>query len=111
MPEQTENNKPVQNDEIDLIEVFKKIWAGRKTIYKSVAICFVLGLIVALEYKSEVSLLVESESKSGGMSGLLQQFGGLAVINFGAAGGADALSPQLYPDVIKSTPFFLEIMN
>jgi uncharacterized protein involved in exopolysaccharide biosynthesis len=102
-------------DEIDLIEVFKKIWAGRRTIYKSIVVCFVLGLIVALgtpkEYKSEITLLVETNSKSGGMSGLLQQFGGLAGINLSGAAGEDALSPQLYPDVIKSTPFLLEIMN
>lgn len=110
------NNKTAQNDEIDLIEVFKKIWAGRKIIYKSMVICFVIGLIVALgtpkEYKSEVTLLVETGSGSNGMSGLLQQFGGLAGINLGGAnGGADALRPDLYPDVIKSTPFLLEVLD
>ena len=31
MTEQTGNTKPIQNDEIDLIEVFKKIWAGQKS--------------------------------------------------------------------------------
>jgi uncharacterized protein involved in exopolysaccharide biosynthesis len=115
MTEQAENKKATEADEIDLIEVFKKIWAGRKTIYKSVAVCFVLGLVIALgtpkEYKSEVTLLVETNAKGGGMSGLLQQFGGLAGINLSGAAGEDALSPTLYPDVIKSTPFLLEIMN
>jgi uncharacterized protein involved in exopolysaccharide biosynthesis len=103
-------------DEIDLVEVFKKIWAGRKTIYKTVVIFFVLGLIIALgtpnEYKSEVTLLVENESKSGGMSGLLQQVSGLAGLNMGSMSGTtDALGPKLYPDVIKSAPFLLEIMD
>ena len=108
-------SKGVQGDEIDLIDVFLKIWAERKMIYKSIAVCFVLGLVVALgtpkEYKSEVTLLVETSAKGGGMSGLLQQFGGLAGINLSGAAGEDALSPELYPDVIKSTPFLLEIMN
>ena len=108
-------SKGVQGDEIDLIDVFLKIWAERKMIYKSIAVCFVLGLVIAFgtpkEYKSEMTLLVETETKGGGMSGLLQQFGGLAGINLNGAAGEDALTPQLYPDVIKSTPFLLEIMN
>jgi uncharacterized protein involved in exopolysaccharide biosynthesis len=111
----TTEDKKVENDEIDLIEVFKKIWDGRKTIYKSVAVCFVIGLIIAIgspkEYKSEVTLLVETSSGTSGMSGLLQQFGGLAGINLGGAAGEEALTPELYPDIIKSTPFLLEVMD
>lgn len=111
----TENLKN-NNDEIDLIEVFKKIWDGRKTIYKSVAVFFIIGLIIAFgspkEYKSETTLLVETGSGSSSMNGLLQQFGGLAGINLGGVGtGTDALRPDLYPDVIKSTPFLLEVMD
>lgn len=115
MIENKEDKKTIENDEIDLIEVFRKIWDGRKTIYKSVAVCFVIGLIIAIgspkEYKSEVTLLVETGSGTGGMSGLLQQFGGLAGINLGAAAGEDALTPELYPDIIKSTPFLLGLMD
>ncbi len=111
----TTENKPIETDEIDLIEVVKKIWAGRKIIYKSMAMCFVLGLIVALgspkEYKAEVTLLVETSNNSGGMSGLLQQFGGLAGINMSGSSSPDALQPDLYPDVIKSTPFLMEVMQ
>ena len=111
-----EHVEPVSPDEIDLIEVFRKIWDGRKTIYKTVAVFFVLGLIIALgtpkEYKSETTLLVESQAKSGGMSGMLAQVAGLSGLNLGGAmSQQDALSPQLYPDVIKSTPFLLEVMN
>ena len=111
-----EHVEPVSPDEIDLIEVFRKIWDGRKTIYKTVAIFFVIGIIIVLgtpkEYKSEVTLLVETQSKNNGMSGLLQQVTGLSGLNLGGANsGQDALSPQLYPDIVKSTPFLLEIMK
>ncbi len=102
-------------DEIDLIEVFKKIWDGRKIIYRTVAVFFVLGLIVAFgsqkEYKSEVKLLVMEKGTSG-VSGMLAQFGGLAGLNFGASANSDEmLSPDLYPDIIESTPFLLNILN
>jgi uncharacterized protein involved in exopolysaccharide biosynthesis len=113
---ENKENQPAATDEIDLVEVFKKVWAGRKTIYKSIAVCFVIGIIIILgspkEYKSEVTLLVESESKSGSMSGLLQQVSGLAGLNLGSmASGDNALTPQLYPDIIKSTPFLLEVID
>jgi uncharacterized protein involved in exopolysaccharide biosynthesis len=114
MPDNPETPRP-PSDEIDLIEVFKKIWDGRKIIYKSVAICFAIGLVVAFgtpkEYKSEITLLVETGASGGGMSGLLQQFGGLAGINIGAGSEQEALTPELYPDVIKSTPFLLEVLD
>ena len=115
MSETSEKNKPTETDEIDLIEVFHKIWDGRKTIFKWMGIFFVIGIIIIIfspkEYKSEVTLLVETGSGSSGMSGLLQQFGGLAGINLGAGVGQDALTPELYPDIIRSTPFLLEVMD
>lgn len=114
----TEENakKNSGTDEIDLIELVKKIWEQRKTIYKSVAIFFVLGLIIIIaspkEYKSEVTLLVESSSSMSGMSGLLQQFGGLAGLSgLGAMTSEEALTPELYPDIIKSTPFLLKVLK
>jgi len=103
-------------DEIDLIEVFRKILDYRSIIYKCIVLFFLAGLIIVLgspkEYKSEVVLLVETSSSVSGMSGLLQQFGGLAALGgLGATAGQEALTPKLYPDIVKSTPFLLETME
>jgi Uncharacterized protein involved in exopolysaccharide biosynthesis len=113
----TENNtpaKPSPTDEIDLIEVFKKIWAGRKTIYISVAISFVIGIIIILgtpkEYKSETTLLSEISSKGGGM-GQLSGLASLAGINLNGASGGGSITVDLYPNIVKSTPFLLEVMS
>ncbi|MDP4207571.1 MAG: Wzz/FepE/Etk N-terminal domain-containing protein [Bacteroidota bacterium] len=112
--ENTSPSKPTSTDEIDLIEVFKKIWAGRKTIYISVAISFVVGIIIILgtpkEYKSETTLLSEISSKSGGM-GQLSGLASLAGINLNGASGGGSITVDLYPDIVKSTPFLLEVMN
>lgn len=43
MPETPENKNVIANKEIDLIEVFRKIWDGRKTIFKWMGIFFVIG--------------------------------------------------------------------
>lgn len=112
---ETTENKPVTNsDEIDLVEVFQKIWEGRKIIFKWMGIFFVIGVIIAFgtpkSYKSETTLLIETNSKNG-MTGLLQQFGGLAGLNLSGSNEMGALNPELYPLVIQSMPFMLEIMN
>ncbi|MFA4853074.1 MAG: Wzz/FepE/Etk N-terminal domain-containing protein [Bacteroidales bacterium] len=114
MTETSENKEKIKDDEIDLLEVFRKIWAGRKTIYKTVAVFFVIALIIVFtspkEYKSEITLVVETSSSGSSISGLLQQFGGLAGINMSKT-EKEALVPDLYPEVIKSTPFLFEIMK
>lgn len=90
-------------DEIDLVEVAKTIWEGRKTIYKSVGIFLLLGLLIAFgsdeEYTAEVKLLPEI-NQGGSLGGL----GGLAR-SFGFSAGQqsmDGIPPDLYPDIVRS---------
>jgi len=114
--EEMKQSKTDKIYEIDLVEIFHRIWDNRMIIYKSIAISLFLGIIVAIgsprEYKSDVVLLVESSPSAGSMSGLLQQFGGLAGLSgLGINTGKEALTPELYPDVIKSTPFLLGILK
>ncbi|NBC82498.1 MAG: hypothetical protein GVY19_03860 [Bacteroidetes bacterium] len=107
-------NQHKSNDEIDLIELALKIWADRRIIYKTVAVFFVLGLIVAFgskkEYKSDTSFILEDQSGGSRMSGLLSQFGGLAGINVNPGDAEGIISPQLFSNVVKSTPFMLEVL-
>ncbi len=114
MTETSENKEKIKDDEIDLLEVFRKIWVGRKTIIKTMTVFFIIGIFVVIfspkEYKSEITLVVETSSSGSSISGLLQQFGGLAGINLNKT-EKEALVPDLYPEVIKSTPFLLEIMK
>ncbi len=112
---ETRVKKENKDSEIDLIDIAKKIWSGRKIIIKSMIVFFVLGIFIVIfspkEYKSEITLVVETSASGSGMSGLLQQFGGLAGINLNNTTNKEALVPDLYPEVIKSTPFLLEIMK
>jgi uncharacterized protein involved in exopolysaccharide biosynthesis len=75
-----------------------------------------LGVLYAFtareEYVSEGKILPELQSKTGGLG----QFSSLAAlagvdISSMSGGGADAVRPDLYPDVLKSTPFFLELFK
>ncbi len=63
------------------------------------------------EFKSEGKILPEVQSKAGSIG----QFAGLAALAgvdiAGASGGGDAIRPDLYPDVLKSTQFFLSLFD
>lgn len=107
---------PIEDDEIDLVEVAKTIWSNRRIIYKTVAVFFVLGLLVAflspVEYESETILLPELQEQQvpGSAGKLLQQFGGLAGISMSDM-QTGTISPMLYPQILKSAPFLLHLMD
>lgn len=99
--------------EIDLMEYVRKLWAARKVLLKAAGIGAVVGVIIALsipkQYTVEVTLSPESgKSGGGGLSGMASMlgFGGM---NLGSE--ADALNVSLFPDIVASTPFILELFN
>ncbi|PWN07455.1 Wzz/FepE/Etk N-terminal domain-containing protein [Rhodohalobacter mucosus] len=107
------------DDEIDLLELAKKIWDGRWTIIKITGVFILLGLFWALfspvEYESEAILMPEIQvQETGGTAGrLLQQFGGaFGLGGIGAEGmPAGTIPPLLYPRIVNSLPFQLELLN
>jgi len=113
--ESSPQDKQVPTDEIDLIEVIRHIWNGRWLIAKVTLAFMVLGLVIAFttteQFKAEARLLPEIRDTRGGASALLRQFGGLGGLNIPMGEGADAIRPELYPDVLKSTPFFTMLME
>ncbi len=102
-----------QANEINLINLINTLWTRRKLIVKIVVVFGVLGLAVAftsrVEYKATCKLLPESESGSIGNLGSLA---GLAGINLNSLPmKEERLSPRLYPEIINSLPFILEVLN
>ena len=116
MNEEFDKNKipqPVEEQEIDLIELAKKVWANRKLVFKTCGIAVIVALVVAFsipkEYATSVTLAPETTGKStGGSMGALAAMAG---VNLGNSGGDDALFPELYPDIVSSTPFLTELFD
>lgn len=114
MEEQKPNieQKPAAEDEIDLIALAKKIWDGRKTIIICTLVGLVLGVFVALtspkEYTANAVMVPQlgNNSKLGGLGGLAA----LAGINMDMSQSTE-LSPLIYPQIVSSVPFKLELMN
>ena len=82
---------------------------------------FLLAVVVVLvtpkQYQTQVKLLAETGSKNGA-GGLLGQLGGMSGLNLGGLSGLmggssekDALTPELYPEIVKSTPFLIEVLG
>ena len=104
------------DDEIDLVDLIRQFWARRRIIWITTGVVFFIGLLIALlspeEYEASVVLMPQSsEGSSRSGSNLLRQFGGLAGLGLGSAGGDGTLNPTLYPEITQSTPFFLDLIE
>ena len=111
--QEEKHNIEDEEQEIDLLELAGKIWDARKTILKWGLIGAVAGIVIAFsipkEYTTTIKLAPEATdgSKVSGMSGLAAMAG----INLGSSQGADAVYPQLYPDVVNSVPFTVSLFD
>ena len=104
-------SKKTEVQEIDLLELAQKVWDGKKLIFKACGVAVILGLIVAFsipkEYTTTVVLAPEAKAKGG--AGNLGALASMAGINIGSVSGDEALSPEIYPDIVKSTPFLVDL--
>lgn len=116
MQEVNDTNK-IQNDEekeIDLLELATTLWKQRKKLAIWSICGALIGLVIAFsipkEYATSVKLAPEvTDTKaSGGSLGALASMAGLSM---NASGGADAVYPQLYPDVVSSVPFITSLFD
>ena len=105
----------MQEQEIDLIELARKLLDQKRVILKACAWAAIIGIVVGFsipkEYTTEVTLAPETSSGSKGLSGGLSALAGMAGINLGDMQSEDALSPAMYPDIVKSIPFSIELLN
>lgn len=106
-------NQEVEEQEIDLMEYVTKLWGVRKLLIKVACIAAVVGVVIAFttprQYTVTVTLAPESsKSGSGGLSGLASMLG---MGGFSMGSDPDALHVMLYPDIVSSTPFILDLMD
>ena len=103
----------VEELEIDLMEYVRKLWAARRILLKAAGIGALVGVVIALsipkQYTVEVTLSPESGKAGGGsLSGMAAMLG-IGGMSLGSE--ADALNVSLFPDIVASTPFILELFN
>lgn len=111
----TQISRVEHEDEIDLIQLAKTLWAGRKTVIKITLIFMVLGLFIALfsakEYTASTTMVPQSAEGGSKLGGSLGGLAAMAGINLGSMGGGSTIPPTLYPKIIASVPFQKEMMK
>ena len=109
------NNQHIHEDEIDLVELLKKVYKEKKLIFKYSIIAAVVGVVFALfqpnQYTSSTTFIpqLSSDVKTGSSS--LSGLASLAGINLGGMEGSSEFPPTLYPQVVESVPFRLELLS
>lgn len=99
--------------EINIREVLAQMWSHKRVFLIVLPITFVLAcayiLCIPRYYKAEVRMAPETEAASGlgSLSSLASSFG----FDLGAAQGADAISPDLYPDLFQSNDFVVGLLD
>lgn len=91
----------------------KKIWARRIFVLKAAGIGAIAGLIIAFsipkEYTTTVKMAPEgiNATKGGGMADLAALAG--FDLSSGSGNNVDGINLMLYPDVVNSTPFMVDL--
>ena len=109
---QAPSHQETEEQEVDLMDYARKLWISRKVLFKAAGIAAVLGVIIALttprQYTVNVTLAPESGKAGGSLSSLASMFG---VGGMSMGNDADALNVMLYPNILESTPFILDLMD
>ena len=102
-------NNMAMDDEIDLKELFMVLWSGKWLISAITGVAATASVAIALmlpNIYTANALLAPAEQSGGGMSALMQQYGGLASLaGVSLPGGEDGSRAQLGMQLMKSRAF------
>lgn len=102
-----------KKDVIDLRKVFKRLKERKRLFIKALSIAFVLSCIWIFPqpryYMTTITLAPETEmlSSGGSLGALASSFG----FNIGNMTSSDAIYPTLYPDLMGSSNFIVDLFD
>tara|TARA_Y100001954_G_C15829359_1_gene614259 strand:- start:17695 stop:18780 length:1086 start_codon:yes stop_codon:yes gene_type:complete len=109
------SNEIYDDDSIDLIELLSKIWKGKIFIVKTIIFFTLIGIIYSLSLNNvyTASSVFYPHYQSGELSQNqgLRGLAGLAGIDLGSQQSSEIIPPTLYPNIISSTEFKIEILD
>ena len=103
----------VEEKKIDWGKYACKLWDARMLIIKVAGIAAILGAIIVLttpkKYTAIATLAPETTKASNSNISNIASMLGVGGLNLG--NDADALKVTLYPDIVASTPFIIDLLN
>ena len=106
------NNTPYYDDEpeIDIMELISKLWKNRSMIIKWCIAGAIIGLVVGFSipktYTASVTFAPETQQKTNSSVSSIASMMGVNLNN-----SVDAISVEMYPDIVHSTPFIVELFD
>lgn len=106
------NNTPYIDDdqEIDIMEIISKLWKKKSLIIKWCVAGAVIGLIAGFgipeTYTSGVTFAPETQQRTNSSVSSIASMMGVNLNN-----SVDAISVEMYPDIVHSTPFIVELFD
>ena len=102
----------LNEEEIDLIALLKKLWFGKGLIIRTVLFFMFFGVVVALTspliYTSSSTFIPQSDT---GSSSNLSGVASLVGINLGGISNGTEIPPSIYPKILESTSFKRELLS
>ncbi|GAB3807955.1 hypothetical protein GCM10028819_45880 [Spirosoma humi] len=95
--------------------VVRTLWLERYKLLLATVLTAGVGVVISLmltpEFRSEARLMPEMNNGSGDVLKRLASIAGFAGVDFSDAEEMDAVRPDLYPNVLQSTPFILYLID
>ena len=102
-----------QNDQVDIIALFKLLWQRRKVFYWVWPITFVVSaaLILCVPRYYTCQVILAPEAQSTGSTGSLQSLASSFGFDMRSMSKSDALYPLIYPEMVCSPDFLIKLFD
>jgi uncharacterized protein involved in exopolysaccharide biosynthesis len=101
--------------EVSLSELLNYFWERKKVFLLSIVVMVFLGSIkyfaTPSSYESVATKIVEMENANPNSFGQLGSLSAFSGLNFGASSSISGISHEMYPEIIASKPFLVELVN
>lgn len=112
--DQMQNYNIPEEEEVDIVELIKKMWLNRKLIIMITVVFMVLGLVVALVSPKVFTAscdVVPQTSDDNSAKSQMSSLAKLAGIDLAQDQNGKTLSPYVYENILRSTKFRKELMQ
>ncbi len=101
--------------EINYADIFIRIWSDRKLVIKYVIIFTLLGFLIAIALPKKYTVTTITIPQLGNTQNLklgnLSSLASMAGIDLSSLSTSEVISPLIYPKVVESLPFQLDLMK